>query len=170
LEIPGGFVIRYLRFETSIGPVLATACAGFLTGVYYEGGRHAPQPRPGWVEDANDPTLAECARQLREYLEGRRRAFELPVRFEGTPFQERIWQAIARIPYGETVTYASLARAAGAPGCARAAGAATGRNPLSIVVPCHRVVGTSGALTGYAGGLERKSRLLGLERAVPVAA
>ncbi|MGE5617209.1 MAG: methylated-DNA--[protein]-cysteine S-methyltransferase, partial [Bacillota bacterium] len=103
-------------------------------------------------------------RQLADYFEGKRRGFEMPAVAKGTPFQQRIWKEIARIPYGETITYAELARRAGAPGSARAAGAATGRNPLSIVVPCHRVVGSGGSLTGYAGGLDRKEKLLTLER------
>ena len=111
--------------------------------------------------------LAECARQLAEYLDGTRRCFELPLAPDGSEFQRRIWGEIARIPYGETLTYAELAARAGSPGAARAAGAATGRNPLSIVVPCHRVVGTRGSLTGYAGGVERKARLLGADLLVP---
>src|SRR5690349_6385560 len=111
------------------------------------------------------PVLRECARQLDEYLDGRRESFDLPLAARGTPFQRRVWNEIARIGHGETITYAELARRAGAPGCARAAGAATGRNPHSIVVPCHRVVGSAGALTGYAGGLDRKARLLALEGA-----
>jgi methylated-DNA-[protein]-cysteine S-methyltransferase len=154
---------RYLRFASPLGPVFATALAGAVTGLYFEGGRHAPALDPGWVEDPRNAPLAECRRQLLEYLEGRRLRFELVLATEGTDFQRRIWDEIARIPYGEVIAYAELARRAGTPGCARAAGAATGRNPLSIIVPCHRVVGSQGALTGYAGGLERKSRLLALE-------
>jgi methylated-DNA-[protein]-cysteine S-methyltransferase len=105
----------------------------------------------------------ECARQVRDFLDGKRKSFDLVLAAEGTPFQQRVWQEIARIPFGETLSYAQLAARAGAPGSARAAGAATGRNPHSIVVPCHRVVGTDGSLTGYAGGLERKTRLLEIE-------
>lgn len=156
-------MIRYRRIPTPLGPLFATASGGSLTGVYYEGGRHAPQISPLWTDDPRDPALAECARQLADYFSGRRHGFDLPVAPSGTPFQMRVWQEIARIPYGETISYAELARRAGAPGCARAAGAATGRNPLSIVVPCHRVVASGGALTGYAGGLERKARLLEIE-------
>jgi methylated-DNA-[protein]-cysteine S-methyltransferase len=109
--------------------------------------------------------LRDCVRQVAEYFAGTRRRFELALGAEGTPFQRRVWDQIARIPYGKTITYADLAARSGAPGSARAAGAATGRNPLAIVVPCHRVVGARGELTGYAGGVPRKARLLALEGA-----
>ncbi len=116
-----------------------------------------------WTEDPASPPLRNCARQITDYLAGKRHDFELPVSPSGTAFQRRVWREIARIPYGRTISYAELAKRAGAPGSARAAGAATGRNPLSIIVPCHRVVGSRGSLTGYAGGLDRKARLLRLE-------
>ena len=156
-------MIRYRRIATDLGTLFATAEDGALTGIYFEGGRHAPAISPQWLHDPGYLPLLACDRQLSEYLEGRREAFELPLAARGSPFQLRVWEEIARIPYGDTVTYAELARRAGAPGSARAAGTATGRNPFSIVVPCHRVVGSSGSLTGYAGGLERKTRLLELE-------
>jgi methylated-DNA-[protein]-cysteine S-methyltransferase len=159
-------MIRYARFATPMGKLYATAKDGALTGIYFEGGRHAPAISREWQEDAAHAPLAECARQLAEYFAGDRDTFELPLAPEGTEFQQRVWKEIAKIPYGETITYAELAARAGAPGSARAAGAATGRNPLSIVVPCHRVIGTSGSLTGYAGGLERKTRLLDIEGAL----
>lgn len=159
-------MIRYRRIQTPLGPLFATAVGDTLNGLYYEGGRHAPQISPGWVEDRGPGPLAECARQLADYFEGRRREFELPMAPGGTPFQRRVWDEIRRIPYGETISYAELARRAGAPGAARAAGAATGRNPLSIVVPCHRVIASGGSLTGYAGGLARKTRLLEIEGAL----
>jgi methylated-DNA-[protein]-cysteine S-methyltransferase len=159
-------MIRFARFTTPLGPMYATADGPALTGLYFEGGRHAPPRGAAWIEDPALPVLHACARQLGEYLAGTRRAFDLPLAAAGTPFQMRVWAQIARIPYGRTISYAELARRAGAPGCARAAGAATGRNPLSIVVPCHRVVGSGGALTGYAGGLDRKTRLLEREGAI----
>lgn len=159
-------MIRYRRIPTPFGPLFATAADDSLTGIYHEGGRHAPAISPGWVEDLDHGPLAECARQLAEYFAGERRRFDLPMAPIGTPFQMRVWDEIARIPYGETISYAELARRAGAAGSARAAGAATGRNPLSIVVPCHRVIASGGALTGYAGGLERKTRLLEIEGAL----
>jgi methylated-DNA-[protein]-cysteine S-methyltransferase len=154
---------RYIRFATPLGTLFATAIGTTLTGIYYEGGRHAPPISREWKEDPYSSPLKECAEQLADYFAGKRQCFDLPVAPHGTPFQERVWREIARIPYGETITYAELASRAGAPGSARAAGAATGRNPHSIVVPCHRVVGTDGSLTGYAGGLERKTRLLEIE-------
>jgi methylated-DNA-[protein]-cysteine S-methyltransferase len=154
---------RYIRFATPLGTLFATATGATLTGVYYEGGRHAPPISGAWIEDPSSSPLKECAEQLADYLAGTRERFDLPITARGTPFQQRVWREIARIPFGETLTYAELARRAGAAGCARAAGAATGRNPHSIVVPCHRVVGSDGHLTGYAGGLERKTRLLEIE-------
>ena len=153
----------YRRILTPLGTLIATAFGGSLTGLYYEGGRHAPSISPQWIEQPDAAPLAECARQLAEYFEGRRECFDLPLAPKGTSFQERVWREIARVPYGQTISYAELARRAGAPGSARAAGAATGRNPLSIVVPCHRIVGSAGSLTGYAGGLDRKTRLLQIE-------
>ena len=156
-------MIRYARIDTPLGKLLATAEDGRLTGLYFDGKPHAPTPSAGWKEEGTAKPFAACARQVDEYLAGKRKAFDLPLAPTGTAFQQRVWQEIARIPFGETITYTELARRAGAPGSARAAGAATGRNPLSIVVPCHRVVGSAGALTGYAGGIERKARLLALE-------
>ena len=154
---------RYARIATPQGTLLATARDGALTGLYFENQKYFPAPDPGWIEDPQASPLPECARQVREYFEGTRTAFELPLAPEGTDFQRRVWNEIARIPFGETITYSELATRAKAPGSARAAGAATGRNPISIVVPCHRVVGTDGSLTGYAGGLHRKTRLLEME-------
>jgi methylated-DNA-[protein]-cysteine S-methyltransferase len=158
-------MIRYARLVTPLGTLLATAAGGALTGLYYEGRPHAPVIDADWVEDAAAAPMRECAQQLREYFDGVRRTFDLPLTPDGSPFQRRVWIEIAAIPYGETLTYSELAARAGAPGSARAAGAATGRNPLSIIVPCHRVVGSDGSLTGYAGGVERKARLLGIENA-----
>ena len=157
-------MIRYRRIATPLGGLFATAVDGALTGLYFEGGRHAPAISPQWLYDPGYAPLLACDRQLGEYLEGQRRTFDLPLAAAGSPFQLRVWEEIARIPYAATLTYAELAQRAGAAGSARAAGAATGRNPFSIVVPCHRVVGSSGSLTGYAGGLERKTRLLEIER------
>jgi methylated-DNA-[protein]-cysteine S-methyltransferase len=160
-------MIRYARFVTPLGTLFATAAGGALTGLYFEHGRHAPAIDASWKADPGFAPLRECARQIGEYLEGDRTQFDLPLAPHGTEFQRRVWIEIARIAFGETLTYAGLAARAGAPGAARAAGAATGRNPLSIVVPCHRVVGSDGSLTGYAGGIERKTRLLRLEGALP---
>ncbi|MEO5694850.1 MAG: methylated-DNA--[protein]-cysteine S-methyltransferase [Usitatibacter sp.] len=159
-------MIRYARFNTALGPVFATADDCAVTGIYFEGQRHAPAISSGWREDSKHPLLAECARQLTGYLAGKRDSFDLPLAPLGTAFQQSVWKQIARIPRGETLTYAELAERAGRPGAARAAGAATGRNPISVVVPCHRVVGTNGSLTGYAGGIPRKVKLLEMEGAL----
>jgi methylated-DNA-[protein]-cysteine S-methyltransferase len=151
---------RYHRFTTPLGRMYAVAHDEALAGIYFDDARHAPAIEPGWVEDDKLPVLRECAKQVAEYFAGKRRTFDLAWALEGTPFQHRVWEEIARIPFGETVSYSELAARAGAPGASRAAGAATGRNPLTIVIPCHRVVGTRGDLTGYAGGMERKVDLL----------
>jgi methylated-DNA-[protein]-cysteine S-methyltransferase len=115
------------------------------------------------VEDADHPVLCEAERQLAAYFAGKRRAFDLPLDFQGTDFQKRVWTALLAIPFGETRSYGDIARAIGAPTAFRAVGAANGRNPLSIVAPCHRVIGTNGALTGFAGGMKAKAFLLRLE-------
>jgi methylated-DNA-[protein]-cysteine S-methyltransferase len=154
---------RYARFITPLGTILATAAGGCLTSVNFVDAKYAPAIGAGWKEDPACTPLRECALQLRDFFDGKRKCFELPLAPEGTEFQRRVWGEIARIPFGETISYAQLAGRAGAPGSARAAGAATGRNPIAIVVPCHRIVGTDGSLTGYAGGLERKTKLLEIE-------
>lgn len=150
----------YLRFDTPLGPMYAVANGDALGGLYFDAARWAPPIEAHWIEDRKHPALAACAAQVAEYFAGKRRAFDLPCALEGTPFQRRVWAAIARIPFGATVSYSELAAQAGAPGASRAAGAATGRNPLTLVIPCHRVVGAHGDLTGYAGGMERKVDLL----------
>ncbi len=127
---------------------------------------HKGAPPTAARAGAGHPVLARARAQLAEYFAGDRTAFDLPLRARGTAFQERVWTALAEIPYGETRSYATLARDIGRPAAMRATGAATGRNPLSIVVPCHRVVGSDGSLTGYAGGTARKEWLLRHERAV----
>ena len=116
------------------------------------------------AEDADHPVIAESARQLAEYFAGRRRAFALPLDVSGTAFQQQVWSALRTIPFGETRSYGEIARQIGHPTAARAVGAANGRNPVSIVTPCHRVIGSMGQLTGFAGGLDVKARLLALEK------
>lgn len=145
-----------------LGTLTLTATDGALSGVYLEEHRHAPTDRDGWVVDPAG--LADAGRQLEEYLAGERRAFDLPLAPGlGTPFQRRVWAALEAIPYGATTTYGALAAQLGVARAVRAVGAANGRNPLSIVRPCHRVVGSGGALTGYGGGLPAKRTLLALE-------
>jgi methylated-DNA-[protein]-cysteine S-methyltransferase len=156
---------RYARIDTPLGKMIALAKGGKLVALDFDDAKYAPAIEPGWIEDPACPSLRDCATQLAEYFAGARERFTLPLAARGTPFQQRIWREIAQVPLGHTITYAELAARAGAPGSARAAGAATGRNPIAIVVPCHRIVGKSGALTGYAGGLRRKESLLARERA-----
>jgi methylated-DNA-[protein]-cysteine S-methyltransferase len=157
--------IRYTEIATSLGPMRLAATSAGLVGIAFEGDRYAPPTGPAWIRDEAYPALREAASQLAAYFAARRLTFDLPLAARGTPFQRTVWAAIAAVPAGETISYAELARRAGCPGSARAAGAATGRNPLAIVVPCHRIVGSDGSLTGYAGGLDRKRALLALERA-----
>jgi methylated-DNA-[protein]-cysteine S-methyltransferase len=121
------------------------------------------------AEDAKHPVLVETERQLDEYFAGRRKAFDLTLDPAGTEFQKKVWRALLTIPYGETRTYAQIARQIGSPKAVRAVGAANGRNPISIVAPCHRVIGSSGELTGFAGGLDVKAKLLRLEGAAAAA-
>jgi methylated-DNA-[protein]-cysteine S-methyltransferase len=154
---------RYAKFLTPLGAVLTTAEGGFVTSVNFIAAKFAPPLGKDWEEDPNSSPLKECAEQLADYFAGTHQRFDLPVAPRGTPFQKRVWREIERVPFGQTITYSELASRAGAPGSARAAGAATGRNPIWIVVPCHRIVGADGSLTGYAGGLERKRKLLEIE-------
>jgi len=158
---------RYARFESPLGPVIAIADDDGIRHVDFVGAKYERPIAPDWVEDPDAPALAACAAQLAEYFAGERTEFELPLAPRGSDFQQRVWREIARVPYGETISYAELAKRAGAPGQARAAGAATGRNPVGVVIPCHRIVGSDGSLTGYAGGVERKRGLLEIEGAMP---
>ena len=116
------------------------------------------------AEDENHPVLLQAERQLNEYFAGRRTSFDMTLDFAGTEFQRKVWQALLEIPFGETRTYGQIARQLGNPNAMRAVGAANGRNPISIVAPCHRVIGADGGLTGFAGGLKVKEYLLGMER------
>lgn len=154
----------YCRTPSPLGDILLVAAGDALCGIYFDGQKHGPAVDGQWREDARHSVLRAAAAQLAEYFSGARKRFDLPLAPAGTAFQRSVWSAIAAVPWGATLTYGELAARSGHPGCARAAGAATGRNPLSIVVPCHRIVGANGALTGYAGGLDRKRALLALER------
>ncbi|MGV3492939.1 MAG: methylated-DNA--[protein]-cysteine S-methyltransferase [Ramlibacter sp.] len=158
--------ITCTRHASPLGPMLLAATPRGLRGVWFEGQRHGPVD-VDWPQDADHPVLREAVRQLEAWFAGRRHGFDLPLDLRaGTPFQQSVWNALLAIPRGGTTSYAELARRLGRPQAARAIGAAVGRNPVSIVVPCHRVLGTGGALTGYAGGLERKTALLRLEGAL----
>ena len=160
----------FSRVTTALGNLLLVGERGesglALRGIYFDGAPHAESAVPaGAREDAL--AFAEVRAQLEQYFDGKRTVFELALAPRGTEFQRRVWSALSTIPHGATTTYAAIARALGNPTAVRAVGAANGKNPLSIVVPCHRVIGKDGTLTGYAGGLSRKRRLLELESGHP---
>lgn len=148
-----------------IGPLLLESKGEALTGIRFgiHKGRKLPRPRMNAAGLEPDPILHETKRQLREYLAGKRRNFDLPLELTGTDFQRKTWAVLCEIPYGETISYAELARRVGHPRAVRAVGAANGANPVSLVVPCHRVIASSGGLGGYGGGLQAKQWLLELE-------
>ena len=146
-------------YETPLGRVGIGEEKGFITNLFFPG---MVQPKEFQVQET--PALLEAGKQLLEYLEGKRRSFDLKYQMEGTEFEKRVWSALLTIPYGETRTYGALAEMVGNPKAARAVGRANSRNPLSIFVPCHRVIGAGGKLTGYAGGVAMKKKLLALER------
>lgn len=149
--------------DSPLGPLSVYADAVGLCGLYLDG--HRPAPAEALRAAPHDPPrFTEVAAQLEQYFAGTRLAFELPLSLHGTAFQRDVWTALGGLAMGETTTYAALARRVGRPAAVRAVGAANARNPISIVVPCHRVVGHDGALVGYAGGLERKRFLLEHER------
>lgn len=162
---------RHAALPTALGELLVVADDHGLTGIYFPGHWHPPASGSIGVEveARNDLLFAALGTQLGEYLEGHRTVFDLPMSPAGDEFQQAVWAMLREIPYGETTSYGELATRLGDRNLARRVGNAVGRNPLSILVPCHRVVGADGALTGYAGGLERKRRLLELEGAPVVA-
>jgi methylated-DNA-[protein]-cysteine S-methyltransferase len=148
---------------TRLGNVTVVQEEGALTGLYFP--RHWPRPDRRSFGPRADEGFEDAARQLGEYLRGDRSAFELPIKVKGSEFDLRVWELISHVPYGETTTYGDLARSLGIGTDPRDVGAAVGRNPLCIVIPCHRVVGSTGKLTGYAGGVDRKRALLEIEHA-----
>ncbi|MGE4430376.1 MAG: methylated-DNA--[protein]-cysteine S-methyltransferase [Sphingobium sp.] len=155
------------RLMTSpVGTLSLVASAQGLAAVLWQNDDPARVPLKPLAATASHPVLDEAEQQLAEYFEGTRTAFTLPLDFHGTAFQKQVWSALLLIPYGETRSYGDIARGIGRPTAFRAVGAANGRNPLSIIAPCHRVIGTNGALTGFAGGVEVKRHLLDLERRV----
>jgi methylated-DNA-[protein]-cysteine S-methyltransferase len=169
-----------MKFDTSIvqtsvpsplGNIVIAATARGLTGLWFaENQRYLPTATSGptaWPEDVDHPILKQAREQLSEYFAGQRRHFDLPLDLScGTAFQQSVWQTLRAIPPGEVISYGEVSRRIGNPTAVRAVGGAVGRNPVSIIVPCHRVMGTNGALTGYGGGLERKTALLRLEGAL----
>lgn len=154
----------YTFTDSPIGRLLLAADEAGLRRIVFPAERQPQQPAPQWREER--APFSEALRQLDAYFAGRLRRFELPLAPEGTPFQLGVWRALCAIPYGETLSYGALARLLGKPGASRAVGLANGRNPLPIVVPCHRVIGSDGSLTGFGGGLPTKRLLLKLEGAL----
>ncbi len=152
--------------ESPIDPLLLATDGEFLTYLYMnvQDGR-LPEEATG-REDGSVPVLKKAADQLRAYFAGEIQSFDLPLKASGTEFQRQVWRQLSLIPYGETLSYGEMARRVGDPNACRAVGAANGRNPISIVVPCHRVIGANGSLTGFGGGIERKTKLLGFEKAI----
>ena len=150
--------MEFWMFDTPLGTMAVGEEDGHITRVYLP---NSPMPR---LMPFQTPLLERAQGQILEYFDGRRQEFDLPLAFVGTDFQKKVWTALTTIPYGQTVTYGALAEAVGCPGGARAVGMANHCNPLPILVPCHRVVGSGGKLTGYAGGLEMKKALLDLEK------
>ena len=153
---------HYTLQQSPVGPLLLGWGEDALTLIIFQTGKKARNPDDGWKK--SEAPFGEVFRQLEAYFAGELRDFDLPLRPEGTVFQRRVWDALRSIPYGETRSYGQLANEIGNPKAVRAVGAANGRNPLPIVVPCHRVIGSDGSLTGFGGGLATKEKLLNLER------
>lgn len=157
----------YQWTESPLGPLLLTSDGRSLTGLYLKGQKYFPEITADWQVLPQVEPLAQAQQQLAEYFAYQRQQFDLPLHLQGTAFQKQVWQTLLEIPFGETWSYGELAKQLGKPDASRAVGAANGRNAISIVVPCHRVIAASGKLTGYAGGLDRKQWLLRHEQSFP---
>ncbi len=153
--------IFYTTFGSPVGPLLLAGDSNALRLVSFESSKRSATPRPDWEPDK--APFAEAIRQLQAYFRGELKEFDLPLAMEGTEFQLRVWNALRGIPYGKTISYAQLAERIGNPKAVRAVGLANGSNPIPIIVPCHRVIGSDGSLTGFGGGLSTKKKLLDLE-------
>ena len=154
----------YTTLDSPLGTLRATATEAGLRTIMLPGEGPAGEPDPSWTRQ--DARFEPLARQLEAYFQRRLQTFDLPLALEGTEFQKRVWQELMKVPYGTTSSYAEIARRIGRPSATRAVGAANGRNPLPIIVPCHRIIGHNGSLTGYGGGLAAKRLLLELEGAI----
>jgi methylated-DNA-[protein]-cysteine S-methyltransferase len=154
---------RYAIIDSPVGRLLLVEEAGSLREIRFDKGPESIAPEPGWVEGGR--FLDRAKRQLEQFFKGKRNAFDLPLAPQGTEFQRSVWDELLRIPYGETISYGELAKRIGRPKASRAVGAANGQNPISIVIPCHRVIGADGSLTGFGGGLSTKRKLLKIEGA-----
>jgi methylated-DNA-[protein]-cysteine S-methyltransferase len=153
----------YDFYESPMGRMLIVATDDGLNGLYFVDQKYYREVEADWTQAPNHPVVRQTAREMQEYFAGKRKEFEVGLAPEGTTFQSQVWKAISSVKYGTNITYSELARRAGHPDAIRAAGTATGRNPITIIVPCHRIVGSDGSLTGYAGGLDRKRALQELE-------
>jgi len=160
-------LVAQTRFDSPLGPLTAAVTDRGLAGLWFDGQAHHPGPLSA-PDKPRHPVLAQARRELSAYWKGGLVKFEVPLDLQGTEFQRKVWRALLKIQRGTTSSYAAVAARAGSPTAARAAGAAISRNPVSIIVPCHRVLGRDGSLTGYAGGLERKMSLLQREGALPL--
>lgn len=155
-------MITYTQIDSPIGPLLLAGDEAGLRCIEFMKSKRAQPPDSDWREDARP--LKEAIHQLRAYFAGKLEDFDLPLTPQGTPFQQNVWHRLCDIPYGETISYGELARRIGNPNASRAVGLANGSNPIPIIIPCHRVIGSNGKLTGYGGGLPIKEKLLALER------
>ena len=153
----------FTTMDSPVGQLTLVASDRGLAAILWENDDPKRVPLGAMVEDGDHPVLAEARRQLEGYFAGERDRFDVPLDFRGTDFQKRVWAALLTIPFGETRSYGEIAQQIGHPTASRAVGAANGRNPISIIAPCHRVIGSSGKLTGFAGGIEAKAHLLALE-------
>jgi methylated-DNA-[protein]-cysteine S-methyltransferase len=154
--------MNYTRIESPLGPLLLVADEAGLRRIDFENGRQRAKADPAWKENA--APLKETVRQLNAYFAGKLENFDLPLAPQGTAFQLKVWQRLCDIPFGETMSYGELAKRIGNPKASRAVGLANGSNPIPIIIPCHRVIGSNGKLTGYGGGLPIKEKLLALEQ------
>ncbi|HRK57871.1 MAG TPA: methylated-DNA--[protein]-cysteine S-methyltransferase [Burkholderiaceae bacterium] len=156
-------LVHSTRLHSPLGPITLAAQGHALTGLWFDTPPVAAAERGSWLEDAHHPVLMQARQQLEAYFAGERKHFDLELAPQGSAFQQTVWAALREVGFGQTATYGQLARAIGKPRAARAVGAAVGANPLSIVIGCHRIIGSDGSLTGYAGGLTRKMALLDIE-------
>ncbi|MEV0258156.1 methylated-DNA--[protein]-cysteine S-methyltransferase [Streptomyces sp. NPDC050732] len=152
---------QHTLVDSPYGPLTLVATGGVLSGLYMTEQRHRPPEET--FGDRDPAPFGAVISQLEAYFAGELTEFDVPLRLDGTPFQRTVWRALQQIPYGETRTYGELAEALGRPNASRAVGLANGKNPIGVIVPCHRVIGANGSLTGYGGGLDRKQRLLAFE-------
>jgi len=154
--------VAWTNFDSPVGSLLLASDEAGLRQIHFAQNGHPARPNPDWKED--HAALHETIRQLHAYFAGELESFDLPLAPEGTPFQQKVWKELRRIAYGDTISYGELARRIGNPNASRAVGLANGSNPIPIVIPCHRVIGSNGKLTGYGGGLPIKEKLLALEK------